>query len=310
LKFAPLLAQFLYTHKRLDLPGIGSFLLDASSNIDAEQVKQGKPVLLEGVSFENNSGVKQSPELISFIAAQSGKIKALASADLDSHLELAKQFLNIGKPFLFEGIGSISKLQAGGFSFTPGFLILDKLKESAAKETASGVSSEEPVSDYRSIFYSKKAKTNWKKPLVAFLLLAGIILAIWGGYAVYKKTTAKKTAEPLAEETNTELVKDTTTNVLPEDTTGPATSVAPPTVPVVIPTGNYKFIVETAARDRALKRFSKLKNMGLAIQMETSDSATFKLYFIIPAAIADTAHIVDSLRSTYTPAGNRAYVEQ
>ena len=34
--------------------------------------------------------------------AQTGKIKALASADLESYLELAQQFLNIGKPYLLE----------------------------------------------------------------------------------------------------------------------------------------------------------------------------------------------------------------
>jgi len=84
LKFAPLLAQFLYTHKRLDLPGIGSFILDPSTVVDSELTKQGKPAILEGVSFENNSAIKQSAELISFIAGQTGKIKALAAADLDS----------------------------------------------------------------------------------------------------------------------------------------------------------------------------------------------------------------------------------
>jgi hypothetical protein len=299
LKFAPLLAQFLYTHKRLDLPGIGSFLLDPSTVVDNENSKQAKPVLLEGVTFENNSSIQQSADLVAFIASQTGKIKALASADLESHLELAKQFLNIGKPFLFEGIGSLAKMQAGGFSFTPGLSITDKIKDTSAKEPANTISTEEPVSDYRSIFYSKKTPTNWKKPVVILLLLVGIIGAIWGGYAVYKKTMAKKRNK--AEEVKKEELAKTpdTPSATVKDTTA-LTSPAVPQAPVAV----------TAEKVRALKRFARLSTLGVKnVQMETKDSVSFKLYFIIPAAVADTAHILDSLRRNYTPTGSKAYVE-
>jgi len=313
LKFAPLLAQFLYTYKRLDLPGIGSFLLDSSTIVEAEQGKQGKPVALEGVTFEYNSATKQSPDLIGFIAGQTGKIKALAAADLESHLELAKQFLNIGKPFMFEGIGSLAKMQAGGYSFTPGHLITDKIKDTTAKETAATISTEEPVSDYRSIFYSKKAKTNWKKPVVILLLLAGIVLAIWGGYTVYKRTTSKKNNNPgeLAKEDKTVLLPDSAailnTNPVATSANPPVSTPAAATVPV--PSGNYKFVIENASRVRALSRYKKLKGYGINIQMETGDSVNFKLFFVFPAAIADTARITDSLRKVYSPAGGKAYIE-
>ncbi|MBL7746615.1 MAG: hypothetical protein JNM19_04265 [Chitinophagaceae bacterium] len=312
MKFAPLLAQFLYTYKRLDLPGIGSFLLDSSTIVEAEQIKQGKPVALEGVSFEYNSATKQSPDLIGFIAGQTGKIKALAAADLESHLELAKQFLNIGKPFMFEGIGSLAKMQAGGYSFTPGHLITDKIKDTTAKETPATISTEEPVSDYRSIFYSKKAKTNWKKPVVILLLLAGIVLAIWGGYTVYKRTTSKKSTNPgeVAKQDKTVLVPDSAdilnANPVATTATPPANT---PTASVTVPSGNYKFVIENATRVRALSRYKKLKGYGINIQMETTDSVNFKLFFVFPAAIADTARITDSLRKVYSPTGGRAYVE-
>ena len=308
MKFASLLAQFLYTHKRLDLPGIGSFLLDSSAVVDTDNARSAKPALLEGVSFEHNASVKQSPELIEFIAAQTGKIKALAAADLDSHLELAKQFLNIGKPFLFEGIGSLSKMQAGGFSFAPGQLITEKVRETPLRE-AQIATTEEPASDYRSILYAKKVKANWKKPLVVFLLLAGIVLALWGGYTVYKRTTAKNKTEKKNDnpEDKTVLVPDTTANNPGNTANAQTNTVQAP--PAILPSGNYKFVVETANRVRALSRYSKLKGFGLDIRMETADSATFKLYFILPAAAADTARIVDSLRKIYTPAGNRAYID-
>ena len=76
------------------------------------------------------------------------------------------------------------------------------------------------------------------------------------------------------------------------------------------PAGNYKFVVETADKTRGLTRFSKLKGFGLDIKMETRDSVSFKLYFILPASAADTSRLLDSLRRLYTPSGNRAYIER
>ena len=72
--------------------------------------------------------------------------------------------------------------------------------------------------------------------------------------------------------------------------------------------GQYKFVVETAEKPRALKRYGFLKSNGLAIQMETADSVTFRLFFALNANPVDTTHILDSLRNFYTPPGKRAYV--
>ena len=88
---------------------------------------------MEGVSFESNVLAKETAELIGFISSQAGKMKALAAADLDSHLELAQQFLNIGKPFLFEGIGSLVKLQSGKFEFITGDAVTEKIKEHSSR---------------------------------------------------------------------------------------------------------------------------------------------------------------------------------
>jgi hypothetical protein len=316
LKIAPILAQYLYQHKRLDLPGIGSFLLDNSALSIADNPRQQKPAVLEGVSFEPNSSIKEQADLIQFISTNTGKIKALASADLDSHLELAKQFLNIGKPFLFEGIGTLSRIK-GEYSFTAGHTIYEPVKEIQSR-VASSTYEEQPT-DYKDVLFHKKKEMAWKKPLTFLLIAAGLGLAVWGGYKVYKSSSAKETAT-----TDTAGVNSNppfTAN--PADTTktntGTATQnndVNAPPAPTVItsaplPTGAWKFVVETAARERALKRFAKLQAIGVkTVQMETKDSATFKIYFAIPASVADTARMIDSLRRNYTPAGARAYVEQ
>ncbi|MDZ4793978.1 MAG: hypothetical protein SGI83_06840 [Bacteroidota bacterium] len=304
MKLAPLLAQYLYTHKRLDLPGFGTFLLDPSVILEPESNKQNKPAILEGVSFENNPTIKETPGLIEYISLHTGKLKALAAADLDSHLGLALQFLNIGKPFLLEGIGNLVKVRSGEFTFTSGQVMPSTLKVQPVKEASPANLKEEAHTEFKSVFYTRKTKISWKKPLAASFIVAGLAFAIWGGYTVYKRTTAKNNEAPAKEKEpqgETSLVTDTTS--WPKDSLASSQPIA------VNPADNYKFIIETSAKERALSRYGKLKGFGLDVRMETMDSASFKLFFILPAAITDTARIVDSLGGLYTPAGSKAYIE-
>ena len=184
LKLAPLLAQFLYSHKRLDLQGIGSFFLDPSIVIENDQSRQTRQPQPEGISFENNPSIRESPELIGFISSQTGKMKALASADLQSHLELAQQFLNIGKPFLLEGIGNLVKVRTGVYEFKPGQLLTEKLREPADKDLSHPGGSDHT---YQPFLEKEKTRTTWTKPVLALLVLVGVGLAVLGGYIVYKR---------------------------------------------------------------------------------------------------------------------------
>ena len=300
MKLATLLAQYLYINKRLDLPGLGSFLLDPSTNIEQETGKQNKAANLEGVSFESNTSVKQTADIIQFISSQTGKIKALAAADLDSHLGLALQFLNIGKPFLFEGIGTLTKIKSGEFSFIPGQAIAAPVKEEITKNAPSSSSAEESLSDYKSVFYTRKQKMTWKKPVAVLLLVLGLALAIWGGYTVYKKTTAKK-AKIESGESNKEktvLVEDT---VMKQKDT-----VLQPKQTATVPVGSYKFILETADSLRAFNRFGRLKKFQWNVQIETKDSLSFKIFMLLPASVSDTVKILDSLTRLN---GRRVYIE-
>lgn len=297
LKIVSLLAEFFYTNKRLDLPGIGSFIME--ENADTSEPAKGT------ISFVSNTGLKDSPELVNYIATGSGKIKALAAADLDSHLELARQFLNIGKPFLFEGIGTLTRLQNGQYQFTPGTPAPEKATITTRQDldTSTG---EEHTAGFKSIFYNKKVKTGWKKIVIILLLLSGLALAIWAGYEVYKRSVADKNEQGNIETNRTESKQPDnikTADTFP-DTIGVkeiSTHVAP---------GYYKFIVETAGKERGLKRYSLLKGFGLDIKMETGDSVLFKIYFLLPASPADTTRLIDSLKRLYTPPGIKAFVEK
>ena len=293
MRLAPLLAQYLYIHKRLDLPGLGSFLMDTSATDESESSRHNKSGLTDKISFEANSQIKDSPELITFISAQTGKIKALAAADLDSHLELAHQFLNIGKPFSLEGIGNLVKVKAGVFEFTPGPAIAELKKEQALKEHQHTNQAEDNPADYnyKNIFYPKKVRARWKKPLVIFLLVGGLALAIWGGYTVYKRTAARKENGNVKKDKELPVVSDDTLTKQPADT-----AVITKTNPVIVTApGSYKFVLETTNRERAMTRFSRLKTFQWDVYMETRDSVQFKIFMILPAKASDTTRIIDSL---------------
>jgi hypothetical protein len=300
-KIAPLLAHYLYTNKRLDLPGIGTFLLSNSVSVEPENSKQSKNTELEGVSFESNPSIKEpSEDLIQYISTHSGRIRPLAAADLDSYLWLALQFINIGKPYLIEGIGSLTKINAGGFDFVPGQVLTEKLKDIVAKE-AESMASRAADDNYKNIFYPKKPKTNWRKPVAVLLVLAGVALAIWGGYTVYKKTSDKK--EDSGDNSDINKKKE---NIPQPDT---ATIQKDSVIDIMqkTPQGKNKFILEVSDRSRAMQRFNKLKNYLWDVQIETKDSVSYKVFMLLPVAGADTTRVKDSLSMLN---GKRVYIEK
>jgi len=313
LKITTLLAQYLYTKKQLDLPGIGTFTLDNDLEPDTEKIKHNKSITLEGISFHYDRTVKENPDLIAFISEHSGKIKALASADLNSHLEQANQFLNIGKPFPFEGIGSLVKTQTGEFSFTPGQVIPERMDPTTHREYEKEKISEEPVGDYKSVFYNKHTKSAWKKPAAIILILLGFGLAIWGGYTVYKKRTerSEKVETVVSSDKNETNQNQNTINESPDTTTlkkdttanTTTTSIQPP----IIAAGTKKFILEVSPKERALYRYNRLKTFQWQVEMETRDSSSFTLYMLLPVSPADTSRVLDSLSRLN---GKRVYIAQ
>jgi hypothetical protein len=302
LKLAPLLAQYLYEHKKLDVAGIGTFLLDPSArrNPDAQHAS-------EGISFQNNSSVKEDEVLIRYISEQTGKMKPLASSDLDSYVELARQFLNIGKPFQIEGIGTLVKMKSGQFEFTPDHLLVDKVKDSGMKELSATSTSDGSLTTYESLKPHVEKSPPYKRLFVGLLIVATTGLIIWAGYKLYKNNSS---TNPTEEQTTTEEtvpVTDTTKFVPPAKDTISASKQPTNTQPA----GTYRFVIEVANKQRAIHRYEMLRKGGVPVHISTGDSITYKLFFELPATPADTARISDSLTIWY-PAMNkrRAFAEQ
>jgi hypothetical protein len=293
LKLAPLLAQYLYQQQTLHLAGIGSF------SIGGAQLNTDSKTSPDSISFENNSYVKEDESLVSYISSQTGKMKALASSDLNSYLGLAKEFLNIGKPFQIEGIGTLVK-KGSRFEFTPENMLSDKTRESGMKELSATSTSDESFTTYENLKPHTERDGPYKKIFVGLLVVATTAIVVWGGYKLYKATSGHRGSEPVSQLDQTSPVisppKDTTAHVVNK----PQNSADP---------NSFRFVIETAGRQRAFQRYTQLKEFS-KVQISTADSVSYKLFFVLHATPADTARIRDSLHVVY-PAINKkkGYVE-
>jgi len=301
LKLAPTLAQYLYDRKKLALPGIGSFSFDPSFRTEADQKSAS-----QGISFQSNPSFGWDEDLVSYISAQTGKQTSLASADLESYLELAKQFLNIGKPFHIEGIGTLVKTQTGSFDFTSDHSLSDKVKEGTKELSATSIS-DQSLTTYESLKPQKETNAPYKKIFLTILVLATAGIIIYGGYRIYKNNnpspgnqeeTAQDTKEPVAKDSATTSTKPKVDSVNNNQITSTGMR-------------EYRFVIEEANKNRAIYRYNMLKKGGIPVQMSTTDSVRFKIFLVIPAMAKDTARISDSLTVFY-PAINhkRAWAEK
>ena len=280
MKLSPLLTEYLLTNKHLNLAGLGKFILDESG----------------GITFHQDITTKEDPELVIFIAEKSGKMKSLIAADLDSNLELARQFLNIGKPYLFEGIGTLSKNKSGNFEFIAGNISTEKSKDGTGEGRDMTSTTENSFTDYEEMFSPRRPKGPEAKKIVTWLVaIAGLSLAIYGGYVVYSKSKNRKAS--------TSVVKKQDPVIVPKDSLSKAADTILTVPKSAASTGTYRFVIEKAARQRAFRRYAHLQSIKVNVKMDTKDSILFNLFFVLPATPADTARIRDSLQLRYSTRG-------
>jgi len=310
-KIDTLLAPYFYQYKRLSLPGIGLFTLDDKAVLPDENSKV--KMSIEGITFSPKTGQQLDDSLVQYIKDHTGKMKPLAEADLHSFIATAFQYLNIGKPYYFEGIGTLQKNKDNGYSFTAGTVIqrTEELphKHIETKRKSAGSTNEDAVGG---------SSFNTGKLITGLLVLITLALIGWGGYYLYNKNTAEP-EKPTPAETKPLAAPDTTAVAIdsagkkPDSLGGGVktdSAMAKPVekteAPVAATGTGYKFIFETTAKKtRAVKRYEQLKGSVVLkeynnkVAVETRDSLTFKIYTIVPCTPADTTRIKDLLNAWY-----------
>lgn len=294
LKLSALFGKYLYQHKTLSLPGLGVFSLDPSAAIP-ETTDKNFHEIYQHITFRQQPVLKPDEELIDFIRTHTGKIRPLAESDLESYLSDGKILLNIGKPFYFEGIGTLQKNRQGTYDFIPGLPLVDRLsvqQEEISAEDAQQRFDPEPARNYTS-----GNNNSLKAVLVVLAILLGLAAIVWGGYLLY--SSGNNTSEGTA-------IGDSSVVVAPDSNTvnQGLDSVQGDSLMDLSPatgTDSIRYVIETTPnKTRALRRFSQLQLNGQDIRMRVNgDSSLFDLYFTLPAATGDSTRIKDSLKRFY-----------
>jgi hypothetical protein len=305
LKIEQLIVQYLYSYKQVALPGIGTIKLKTDIVLPTAGDKDFI-MPADAFSFEYNLKAVEDERFVDYIVQHTNKIKPLASSDLESYAILAKQFLNIGKPLVIEGVGTIQKSQQGFYEFSSGHFITPRIDDipKLVKEKR-----EEPIS-----FESESTgNNNNKNIIIAVTLFAGIALAVFAAYyfLVLKQPESSAVIEtPLI---NEETVKKDTakTSVAAIDTIKKNTvndsSILINPAALKTDSSSFKIVIKVYHSEKAInKAYSRLKSYGHKLLIVKVDSINYKLMMPFYKPLSDTARVRDSLKIFF---GGKPYVQ-
>lgn len=292
MKIEQLLVQHFYNTGEVTLQGMGTFTLSPDFVAPRENDKDAQ-IPDNAISFKYNPKAAEDEALIDFIVQQTRKMKALATADLDSYLVLGKQFLNIGKPFKFEGMGMLVKSQQGDLEFVKGNAFHTKM------ETSPAALKEKTEKAEISFASDNKAAPGNKKGLLLTALVIGLALTgITAWYFFVRNSAENITAAPVIKTDNTKVA-----------TVKPDTAVLTATKPGVAGDGfSFKvvFMVTTDSAAAAVRMNGLIKRNHKVI-MYTKDSLFYRLAEPFTLPLADTSRVKDSLNSYYY--SGKAFIE-
>ncbi len=284
MKIEQLIVQYLYKNKKVTLQDIGTFTLTPDLHIPTDGEKD-TALPANSIHFDFDKKALVDEGLIVYIMENTRKIRPLATSDLESYLSLNKQFLNIGKPLVLDGIGVLQKTQQEEFSFVQALnsniiaedapkLITEKVKEKISFAT--------PQND---------RKENSSKNIFK-LILGVVVVGLLGAVAYYiaaknNNTEVVKTAEPV-----TTTASD---NVITKDTLLKPTTIAPSTTNIRDSNTFYIVIKEFTDYDKAKKAVDRLATYGNNVSLFTKDSSLYKMRMPFRKSITDTLMVKDSL---------------
>lgn len=299
MRISEILLNYLIRNQQLSLTGLGTFHLRPGTG-SADDTR--KVVFPEGsLHFLPDSETPEDPELITAIASETGKFRALASADLDSYIQLGKQMMNISKPFIIEKIGQLQRNYRNEIEFIP--------YTASAGRTELGKKADDHEEEIRFDYdYLRKAsETGLGGRKVMGLLIAALTigLTIWlGSYFMSER--------PKTPPANDTVILPPAIKTPPQPAQPPSSTPAPSpalkteSLPVSTQKKNFYVVIEQSKRARALSRYADLIKWGHNVEMLTKDSINFTLRIPIYAPLSDSAQHRDSLSRFF---GRKVWIE-
>lgn len=295
MKIEQLIVQYLYLTKQVTLQGIGTIKLDPAVTLPAENDKDKNFVMPENAfQFLYNLKATEDEGLVNYIVQHTTKILPLASSDLESYSMLAKQFLNIGKPLVIGGVGTVQKNQQGDYQFIPGVFVTPKIDDFPKQ-----------IREKRdeSVSFESEGKTdNSRRNLIIgitalMLLLGGLGIYYWLSHNQSYEAEPVVQAITAADTLKTDsLSKDTSQT--PVATSNLTDTVAKITAaPLPTDSNEFKMVLKNYnSYEAAQKAYNRLRSYGHKIEVVKIDSSLYQIVMPIKAPLADTSRAKDSLR--------------
>lgn len=295
MKTEQLIVQYLYSNKKVTLQDIGVFNITSEIHIPEDS---DKDIVLpaDTIQFVYDPKAPVDDGLVAFIMECTRKIKPLAYSDLESFIILNKQFLNIGKPLVFEGLGTLQKTQAGDYAFT--------------QATSSHVTTEEmpkliteKIKEKVSFATPQKEKNTGSNKSVKWGLAALVIgiIAVTAFFLLNKNAPVSTGV----------ISENTVVDTLPVGNVDTVVNTTPVTTPIATAPATdsntfYIVIKEFTNFALAAKSFKKLTSYGNNVVLTTKDSVTYKVRMPFIKPITDTLRVKDSIAKFFQA---KAYVE-
>lgn len=300
MKIEQLIVQHLFRNKKLSLQDIGTFYLSADIALPAENDKEN--VLPENaVRFEFDKKAPIDEELIAFIVEKTRKIKPLATSDLESYCILARQFLNIGKPFSIEGLGNLQKNQSGIYEYVPD----SQLHTPAEIQGPSNIREKaDEAIDFSVTSTPAPSKTKWGWIGFFFFILA-VAASVYFYFQNQNKSNNLEKLVPVKDtgadeiQVSDSLIFKDTTSLLPQ----------PPQISrdtIRSNADSLKIVFKTYPNaDAANLALKKYISFGHKANLRMADSTHYELYLTMPKMGTDTTKAIDSLRRFF---GGNPYI--
>ena len=297
------------------LQGLGTIQLDTSSS-SISSSHPGSAVSAGTITFQFDKKAQADESFITYISKETGKIKPLATSDLESFIETGRQLLNISKPFILDGIGQLQLDIHNQVEFIQADFVGMASEQMPGKKQVRTQSNDGIRFDDN---YMHPAETvssaNGSKAIVFVLFVAGIGLIGWVSYFFYNQEMQDNqlpvqtetagalvlSAPPLDSQLISTEADTTSLNMTPLMTQQDTLSVLPTST-----VENFKLVLEISRRKRAFQRFADLKEWGHKVVMTTTDSIEFKLAIPVFAPLSDSSRHRDSLSNFF---GRRVWIE-
>jgi hypothetical protein len=287
MKIEHLIVQHLYNNKMVSLEEIGSFFL--SSNVSIPESDKEGVIPDNAISFEFNKKAGTDDALINYIVQQTRKIKPLAASDLESYTMLGRQFLNLGKPFHIEGLGTLLKTQDGIYEFKQGHSLSTKMEPIPAqlKEKTE-----------EEIIFTTPARDHGARRKKSMLIIGSLVVIAASMFFILNRSSKEDQLVPVTLNSDTAKVEK-------ESVTLPADTVS--SRPLA-DTGFKVVIREYTDSAKANRAYSRYRSFNFNVVLYTKDSIVYKLaipYTSSPASL-DTSRIKDSLNRFFDA---KTYIE-